>query len=170
MDQFGNVVDNTSITYDADLDTTENFNKFNLSTVIGVIRGQLVQLGIAYKADNSKLDLLSNIIPESIPDGVFEVENLRLRWSEVDSAYDINDQIKKIPEPLILKAREGFGILCYNLKTNYNLIYKSCEKLIKSIVDSDYSKYEDFVSNSKTGEFTLHPNFGIKIGVIMELI
>jgi hypothetical protein len=124
MDQFGNIIDSKSSTYDVDLDTAENFNKFNLSTVIGVIRGQLVQLGIAYKADTSKLDLLANIIPEAIPDGVFEVENLRLRWSEVDSNYDINEQIKKIPEHLIIKAKEGFGILCYNLKTNYNLIYK----------------------------------------------
>jgi len=170
MDQFGNIIDSKSSTYDADLDTTENFNKFNLSTVIGVIRGQLVQLGIAYKADNSKLDLLANIIPEAIPDGVFEVENLRLRWSEVNSDYDINEQIKKIPERLIVKAKEGFGILCYNLKTNYNLIYKSCDKLIISIVGSDYNKYSDFMSNNKTGEFALHPSFGVKIGVIMELV
>lgn len=163
-----------SNTYDISIENADEFDKFNLSTVIDVIRGQLVQLGLKYGANDTQLDLLANILPTVESKGVFEVDvdnstKLRMQWKEVDDDYNIHDQIKANLQHVVA-AKKGFGILVGNLRTNYEQIYKQCATFIGPIIGKDYDKYQTLLYNSNTGCFTVSLDFGIKMGVVIETV
>ena len=163
-----------SATYDVCIENAEEFDKFNLSTVIDVIRGQLVQLGLKYDANDTQLDLLANILPTVESKGVFEVSidsntKLRMQWKEVGDDYSIHDQIKANLKHVVA-AKKGFAFLVSNLRTNYEQIYKQCATFIGPIIGRDYDKYQTLLYNSNTGCFTVSLDFGIKMGVIIETI
>ena len=162
-----------SCTYDVSIDNTDEFNLFNLSTVIGVIRGQLVQLGLKYNANETQLDLLSNILPGVDSKGVFEIKTdsgtLRLQWKEVGDDYSIHDQIKSNLK-YVVESKKGFGILVGILRDNYEQIYKQCGTFIGPIIGADYDKYKSLCCNSETGVFAVSSDFGIKMGVFIEAV
>ena len=162
-----------SDTYDVSIDNTDEFNLFNLSTVIDVIRGQLVQIGLKYNANDAQLELLNNILPSVKSGGVFELEEkdvkIRMQWRECGDDYSIHDQIKSNIN-YVVPSKKGFGILVSNLISNYEQIYSQCASFIGPIVGHDYDKYKTPYYNSETGCFAASPDFGIKIGVFIECI